>query len=204
MPDRTVGYNPGLNLLFTALQMLCALGATILAATVATRWDLSAMAVGFAASMWFAVTGQIPDAALTGVAVALVAALKIFRPKIPFLAPMCAGALAGVWAAIIQTQGAPVSVALTITGMVAAVSALCTAKLPAFAPENLREEALLVTVALGLATAMLPEMSAGWQSALVLNREQQASSNYIIANWVLMLSAASVALGGLYSLLRRR
>jgi hypothetical protein len=193
-----------LNLLFTALQMLCALGTTILATTVATRWDACAMLAGFAASALFSVTEQLPDAAWTGAVVALVAAVRIFRPGIRLLAPMCGGALAGVWAAIIQTQGIAPPVGLAVTGTVLVASALCTAKLPGFAPESLREEALLVTVALGIVVAVLPEMSAGWQSALVLNREEQTSSNHVIANWVLVLSAASVALGGLYSLLRRR
>jgi hypothetical protein len=59
-------------------------------------------------------------------------------------------------------------------------------------------------VALGLAVAVIPEVSAGWQSALALNREGKDSSNQIIANWVLVLSAASVVLGGLYGVFRRR
>lgn len=162
------------------------------------------MAAGFAASAAFTFTSTLPDAAWTGVVVAVVAALRIFRPRVAFLAPACGGVLAGITGALLQTQGLPAALALTLSGAVLAMSALLTAKLPAFAPEALREEALLVAVGLGLAVATLPEMSAGWHSALVLNREEQHSANQVIANWVFVLSAASVALGGLYSLLRRR
>ena len=184
--------------------MLCGLGSTILATTAATKWDAAALAAGYAASTAFTFTSTLPDAAWTGVAVAFVAALRIFRPRVPLLAPACGGVLAGITSALLQAQGLPAPLALSLSAAVLAMSALLTAKLPAFAPEALREEALLVAVGLGLAVATLPEISAGWHSALVLNREEQHSANHVIANWVFVLSAASVALGSLYSLLRRR
>jgi hypothetical protein len=194
-----------LNLIFTALLMLCGLGTAILATTAATKFEAAAMAIGFAVVSAFTVsTGMLPDAASTGVVVAIVAALRVFRPKVRFLAPICAGALAAVCGSLLQGQGWPAAAALALAGVVMIAPAVCAARLPSFAPDGLRDEALLVAAALGLTVAMIPEITAGWHSALVLNHEQQDSANQVIANWVLVLSAASVALGGLYSLLRRR
>jgi hypothetical protein len=186
------------------MLMLCGLGAAIFA-TTATRWDsAAAMAAGFGAAVVFIRPELLPDAGWTGSIVAVVAALHIFRRDVRFLGPICGGALAGIWSALLETQGLPREVSLAVAAMLPAVSALLTVKRPAFAPESLREEALLVMCALGLGVAMIPDILSGWRSALALNRQAQDNANHIIANWVLVLSAISVALGGLYSFLRRR
>jgi hypothetical protein len=196
-----------LNLLFTALLMLCGLGAAIFATTGAgKRETLGFLALGFVAAAIFIRPEALPDTAWAGCIAAGVAALQIFRPDVRWLALLCGGALAGFWSALLQIQGLPLGSAMVLAGIVPAVSGFLVQRRHEFAPESLREEAMLAMVALGLAVAILPEVSAGWQSALALNREAAGSSsqNQIIANWVLVLSAASVVLGGLYALLRRR
>jgi hypothetical protein len=146
----------------------------------------------------------LPNAGWTGCIVAGVAALQIFRPDVRLLTPLCAGALAGLWSVLLQIQGLPWPAAIAAAASVPALSAFLSIRSPAFAPEALREEAMLAMLFMGLAVAVIPEVSAGWQSALALNREDSASTNRILANWVLVLSGASIVLGGLYSLLRRR
>lgn len=193
------------NLLFTALLMLCGLGAAIFAITAAGKRDgIAALAIGFAAAAIWIRPAALPDPAWTGSIAAAVALLEIFRRDVRLLAPFCGGALAGLWAALLQIQGLPPGAAMPVAGIVPAVSVILATRRGNFAPEALREEAMLAMVALGLAVAIIPEVTSGWHSALALNREQGNSSNQIIANWVLVLGAVSVVLGGLYSLLRRR
>ena len=194
-----------MNLLFTALLMLCGLGAAIFATTTAgKRSSLIAMSIGFAAAVVLIRPQALPNPGWTGSIVAGIAALEVFRRDVRWLSPLCAGALAGLWSVLLQIQGLPLPAAVLVAAVVPAVSAYLAARRKGFAPQALREEAMLAMVALGLAVAIIPEITSGWQSALVLNREQGNSSNQIIANWVLVLSAVSVVLGGLYSLLRRR
>jgi hypothetical protein len=199
-----------LNLLFTALLMLCGLGAAIFATNgIGKRETLGFLALGFVSAAMFIRPEKLPDPAWIGGIVAAVAALRIFRPHIRWPGLLCGGALAGLWTALLEIQGLPLGAAMILAGIVPSASAYLTHRRAEFAPEALREEAMLALVALGLAVAIIPEVSAGWQSALALNREAEAGAtgpdqNQIIANWVLVLSAASVVLGGLYSLLRRR
>ena len=194
-----------MNLLFTALLMLCGLGAAIFATTGATtRETLRFLAVGFGAGSIFIRPDALPDPAWAGCIVAGTAALQVFRPDVRWPGLLCGGALAGFWTALLQIQGLPLGAAMLLAAAVTAVAAYLAQTRPEFAPEALREEAMVALVALGLAVAVIPEVSAGWQSALALNREGKDSSNQIIGNWVLVLSAASVVLGGLYGLLRRR
>lgn len=165
---------------------------------------MAALAAGFVIALILIRPEALPDPGWTGCLVAGVAALQIFRPDVRLLAPLCGGALAGMWSTLLRIQGLPLPAALLLAGIVPAVSLYLAARRPGFAPDALREDAMLAMVALGLAVATIPQVSAGWQSALALNREEKNSANTIIANWVLVLSAASVVLGGLYSLLRRR
>ena len=185
--------------------MLSALGAAIFATTTAGRRNsIHAIWLGFGASAVLIRPEALPDPAWTGCTVAAIAALQIFRPDVRLLAPLCSGALAGFWSVLLQIQGLPLPAAVILAAALPAVSAFLAIRRPLFAPESLRQEAMLAMVALGLAVAVIPEVSAGWHSALALNRAETDSSNQIIANWVLVLSAASVVLGGFYSLLRRR
>ena len=121
-----------------------------------------------------------------------------------WIGPLCGGALAGLLGALLQIQGLPFPIGVLPAVAIPSVSSYLAKHRPGFAPEALREEAMLTMAALGLVVAVVPGISSGWQSALALNRNEGSGSNQIIANWVLVLSAASAALGGLYSLLRRR
>jgi hypothetical protein len=164
------------------------------------------LAVGFAAGSIFIRPEALPDPAWAGCIVAATAMLQLFRPDVRWSGLLCGGALAGFWSALLQIQGLPLGAAMILAAAVTATSAYLAQRSTEFAPEALREEAMVAVIALGLAVAIIPEVTAGWQSALALNREGGNSSNQnqIIANWVLVLSAASVVLGGLYGVFRRR
>jgi hypothetical protein len=194
--------------LLTAVLMLCGLGAVTLTTTAGRRLEAFG-AVGL--SIVIAAVGisveYLPDARWIGCAVAAIATVLVFRPNAQWIGPLCGGVLAGLLAVLLEAQGVAFWVAMPGAVLLPAASAYCCSRRPDFAPGDLRQEAMLATAALGLIVAMIPEVTAGWQSALALNREaetESGSSQIIIANWVLVLSAASVALGGLYTLLRHR
>jgi hypothetical protein len=200
------GINGGrLNLLFTALLMLCGLGSASFATTASgKRETIAALALAIVIAAARIPADALPDARWIGCVVAAVAAIQIFRTDVRWIGPLCGGALAGLLGALVQIQGLPFAIGVLLAAAVPSVSAYLSGRRPKFAPEALREEAMLAIVALGLAVAVIPGINAGWQSALALNRDAGISSSQTIANWVLVLSAASVVLGGLYSLLRRR
>ncbi len=194
-----------MNLLFTALIMLGGLGAAIFATTGTGKRDAAGLlALGFVLATIFIRPDALPDPRWLGCIVAGVAALEIFRPRLAWVALICGGALAGFWSALLQIQGLRPGAAMVLAGSVAGGSAILSFRRTEFAPEPLRQEAMLVMVGLGLAVAMIPEISGGWRSALALNREEGAQTNPVLSGWVLVLSASSVVLGGLYSLMRRR
>lgn len=195
-----------MNLLFTALLMIGALGAAVFAATANVKREaLGTLALGFVLATIFIRPEVLPDPRWTGCIVAGVAVLHIFRPHLRWPALLCGGALAGFWSALLQIQGLGRGPSLAIAAAIPAVAAGLALWRRDFAPESLREEAMLVMVVLGLMVAMIPEISEGWRSALALNRaDENAQANQVMSGWVLVLSAASVVLGGLYSLLRRR
>jgi hypothetical protein len=195
-----------MNLLSAGLLMLCGLGAVTLTVTARQRLE-----VGGALLVSILIVGaripveRLPDARWIGCVVAGVAVVLVFRPTVRWLGPLCGGAIAGLLGGLLEAQGVAFSIAAPAAVLFPAASAYCSLRKPGFAPDDLRQEAILATAALGLTVAVIPEVTAGWQSALALNREQEnGGPNQIIANWVLVLSAASLALGGLFSLLRRR
>ncbi len=191
--------------LFTALLMLCGLGAVIFTTKAAGRREvLPALALAFAIGASGIPPDALPDARWIGSIAAAVAAMEMFRPNARWIAPLCGGALAGLLGLLLQAQGLPFPIGVLLAVAVPSAAAYFSLGRTGFAPEALRQEAMLATLALGLAVAVIPGVTSGWQSALALNRDEANSSNQIIANWVFVLSAASVALGGLYSLLRRR
>ncbi len=194
-----------MDAIFTALLMLYGLGpASFAAAAAGRRGALAALFAGFGgAAIWIS-PRVLPDPGWIGSIAALAAAVELFRRRFRWLAPLCGGALAASGSALLQIQGLPPYAALPAAAALPAISAYLAVRRKEFAPAELREEAMLVTIALGLAVAIIPEMSAGWRSALALNREQGDSSNVIIADWVLVTTAVSLVLGGFHALLRRR
>ena len=184
--------------------MLCGLGSASFATTATRRGEiLPVLSMAVVITAFFPATA-LPDARWIGFIAAAAAAIRIFRPDARGIGALLGGMLAGVLGALLRSQEVPPAVCILLAAAVPSVSAYLSKSHPRFAPEKLHEEAMLATMALGLAVAVIPEIASGWQSALALNREEGPGSNQIIANWVFVLSAASVALGGLYSLLRRR
>jgi hypothetical protein len=185
--------------------MLCGLGTAVFAATSAgNRVAAAGFIPAFVAAAFWMRPNRIPDAAWVGTTVAIAAIIGILRPRIKLNSAICSAALAALWAVLLEVQGMPTAAAVALAFAVPAVSMYLTITRPAFAPQVLQEDALLAMFAMGLTVAMIPDIAAGWGSALALNRQEQDTTNQVIATWILVLSAASVVLGGLYALLKRR
>lgn len=185
--------------------MLCGLGAASFATTAAgKRQSLTVLLLAFVGGAVFLRPEALPPAAWTGCIVAVAATLYLFRPETTIATSLCGGFLAALGTALLQIQGIPWPLALILFGIVPGISAYLATKRPVFAPDTLRQEAMLLMIALGLAVAMIPEISSGWLSAEALNRSERSNVDQVIATWVFVLVAASLVLGGFYSLLRRR
>ena len=190
---------------FHALWLICALAPPALAAVpTGNRWMVFlAVASGFAAGAWWFGPSTLPDAVWVGILAALVAAIRLVRSDAMLAACCTAGALSAVWMSLLRLEGVlwPVAAAASLAPPL--LSAFLTTRRPHFAPRILRDEALLITVTLGLAVAVLPGILDGWRSATILNIQDKATAARVVPGWTLALTAGSVSAGGLFGLWRR-
>lgn len=197
---------------FHMLWLLCGLGAAVFATHVAsgaTRTFAArsptwiALAAGFVlAALWLR-SGRAVDASWVGGLVAAVAAWQLVRPGRSAVMTLAAGALAALWASLIQVQGLPQSAAMAVGAALLLASAALAERRPNFAPSLLREEGLVVVLVIAVVVAVAPVVSQGWQSALALNLTDTSATTVIFPAWMLSFIGASIALGGLWSLWRR-
>ena len=125
------------------------------------------------------------------------------RTSVPALLAAAAGFAAGAtWVESLQLEGALSAVAYVLAATPAVVSAYFTARRPSFAPPVVRDEALLLALAFGLASAMFPGLSEGWRSAAALNAGEAAAASTVPA-WILGLVGTLLGAGGLYTWWRR-
>ena len=188
---------------FHALWLLCAVGSVIFAAQD-TRRSVFGLALGFAAAAGWVHPGRLPDVAWIAGLTALAAGLALFRPALIDLGSVWGGALAGILVSLLRVEGIPAVPALIVSAALPSVSAFLALRRSDFAPLAMREEALLLLLALGAGAAMAPSILAGWQSAGALNMSLGQAAHNSIPVWVVSIGGMSVALGGLFSLWRHR
>jgi hypothetical protein len=183
--------------------MLCALGAATFAAAAAPRraW-LVALAIGFLAVV--ILPGASPDPEVAGLFAALSAIVYLFRPRYAWLGFVLGGAVAGMLVQVFALLGGPVAVTAPLVAVSLAATAWLARTRPQFAPEALREEALLIVCMLGLGVAVLPSVLDGWQAAANLNARMENVAQQAIPAWVLSVVATSTLLGAAYALWSRR
>lgn len=196
-----------MTLLFHGLWMLCGFGTAVFAAAaVRGWWSIGSAVAGFAIGAASTGPASLPDAVWLSALAGLVAVGALAWPRqwgSTLAASASAGALAGVWSALFQTQGLPALPALALAAMVPAVAAWLAVRRPAFAPPVLRDEGLLAVIVLGLAVAVTPGVVEGWRAALNLALEARSTTTSVPA-WTTALSAAAFAVGGVYTLWSRR
>ena len=190
---------------FHALWMLCALSAATFAAAAAPRrrWQI-ALAIGFLAVVALSGPEHLPDPEVAGLFAAAGAIVYLFRPRYAWLAFLLGGALAGMLIQVVSAIGLPsLWIAPAVAAGMAGTVWLARTR-PAFAPETLREEALLLVCTLGLAVAVLPSVLDGWQAAANLNIRVENVATQAIPAWTLTVVAMSTLLGAAYALWSRR
>jgi len=158
----------------TSFHMLCALGSV---AFIASAWsaDLKrpAIAGGFGLALVLALLAAdlLPDPVWTGALTAFAAAFLLLQPgeRSAWISGAFAGCLAGTWAGLIEAAGVPLWGALPVALTPALVCARLRWLRADFASTQVRQEALALIALLALVTASAPSVSAGWESAGVLN-----------------------------------
>jgi hypothetical protein len=197
-------------LTFQALWLLCGLGtaafasvAVVYAAGALRALPWLAIVLGFTGGALVQRTTGSIDATWVGGLSAAVAALELIRPGHYLVTGGAAGALAALWAGLMQSQGLPLPIGVPAAAGVLLLSAVTTSVWPAFAPPVMREETMLGLGALALVIGVAPEVGQGWQSAVALNVSREGASAPSLPVWLLSCAAASVLSGGLWSWWRR-
>jgi hypothetical protein len=205
-PDPPAG-DTAVNLLLSALVLLCGLGSVVFAVSSVHRWNVAVLAIVFVAfTAWLRVE-PASDATWIGSLASGAAIFHVFRSErriAQFIAATAGGMLAALLAWILMSEGLPIMIAALLAALLPAIASFLAFRRSDFAPLALREEALLLIFVMGLVIAVSPQVLAGWNSALVLNREGMSNANQALSWWTMFLSAAAVMLGGLYSLWRHR
>jgi hypothetical protein len=186
--------------------MLCAFGVVVHAATAARRArDLIALAAGFVVAAILASPQRLPDPAWVGVVSAAAAVVILFRPRYAPASAVWGGALGGMLTAMTEVQGLHPIAAVAVVAVLAGTPAWLARARPAFAPEILRDEALLGLCVFGLVVAIVPGVTDGWQAAANLTIEPATPApSTPVPGWTLALVGTSLALGAVYSLWSRR
>ena len=191
---------------FHALWMLCAFGVVVHATAAARRWqELSALAAGFVVAALLVSPQRLPDPTWVGIASTGAAAVVLFRPRFALVSAAWGGGLGGMLTALVEVQGLPAIVALAPPALLAATAAWWARTRPAFAPDVLRDEGLLVICLLGLMVAVVPGVLDGWQAAVNLAVEPATPvPTTPVPAWTFALVGTATALGVVYSLWSRR
>lgn len=192
-----------------ALWFVCGLGTAILAAVVPfSRVAGMVSGVAFLAGVWWGQQPGAPTTAEIGLAAGLMATWQLVRSPRPIYAAAMAGLLAGLWTAVLTGQGVPLPAAVPLAATLPIAAALLGAKRPGFAPPAMREEALLLLAAVGVAAAALPGILEGWHAAVNLSvrggASPAATADAIIPLWTIAVGSAALVSGGLFSIWSRR
>lgn len=170
-----------------AAWLLCGLGAVVFVSAARRTWQtLAILGAALAAARWFS-----PGPQEIGLFAAVAAVVVIVKPRWDWIAAASAGVLTGalgysVW-------------------FVAFVLAAALAAYAIPTPRRIvREEALAGIAVSGVLLALTPSVAQGWQSALALNIAEQTETSLSVPNWVLLLAAGSLLLGGFYQTLYKR
>lgn len=201
-----------MSLTIHVIGLLSVLGAAVFGATGvphparAGRRTWLVPAAGFVVTWPVASGVGVADPTASGAIAAAVAAVALLRRPPPYVVSLAGGAAAALWGRYLEVLGLPAWFAVPMAVAVTAVAVWLSVVRPVFAPVRLREEGLLLVLALGLAVAFLPELVVGWQSASVLNAGslQDPLTAGQPAVWALVAAAAAAVAGGFVAARRRR
>ena len=194
-----------MTLAYHALWMLCALGTVVFATAAAPHArPMTALAAGVIAGVLWWSPERVPDAAETGILTSLAVALYLFRPRLRLVAAAFGGVLAGMLSALVEMYGISPNVSPLAGIALVAVPIWLARTRPAFAPELLRDEAMLMIGLVGLGVAILPGVLDGWQAATNLSAATERVATASLPMWTLLLLLTTSSCGAFYSIWSRR
>ena len=194
-----------MTLTYHALWMLCALGAAVFAtAAAANLRTIAVLVVGFVPGVFWWSGGRLPDAAMAGTLTLVAAAVYLFRPRLRVVAAAVGGILGGMLSAMLQVQGVPASLSPLVSATLIVVAVWLARARPSFAPEQLRDDAMLIVGVLGVSVAILPGVLDGWQAATNLSAATERVPTSALPSWTLLLLIMTSSAGAAYSLWSRR
>ena len=194
-----------MTLTYHALWMLCALGTVVFATAAAPHLrPITALAAGLIAGVVWWSPERVPDAAETGFLTSLAAALYLFRPRLRLVTAAFGGVLAGMLAALFEMYGVSRNVSPVAGIALVAVSIWLARTKSSFAPESLRDEAMLIIGLIGLGVAILPGVMDGWQAATNLAAATERVPTASLPMWTLLLVLTTSSCGAVYSVWSRR
>jgi hypothetical protein len=189
---------------FHALWTLTGVAIPVFATLAAPTWRArAAAALAFAATTAAGARFGPPSADATGLLVGMAAAAVLLRPRAVGAAPLLAGGLGGAWGIMLAAQDVAPALAIPVAALWPTAAMWC-ARRPAFAPERLRNDALLVLVVFGAITAVAPGVQEGWRAAVNLSVQSAPAAPMPLPAWTLAVAGSALAFGGLYSLWSRR
>lgn len=188
-----------------AAGLLAALAATVFAAQSAGRNLAQATLFAVFAAAAHALTRLAPpDPATLGFCVAAAAVSSLARPRWWLLPPLAGGAVGAVWISVLEAQGLPWLAGAPGAAFLLATAVSLAARRRGFMPPEVRDEALVLVAAFALLLALVPDVVEGWRASLALKAEPLAAAGPQAGPWLGALVAATVLLGGAYSLWKRR
>lgn len=157
--------------------------------------DLLTFAGGYVAAALLSLAGWSVEPSAVAALCAAFAGTQLVWAGLQAGAFAAAGVVSALSAAFLKDSGAPVAVAWTMSLLLPGLTVVLRARVVDFAPDRIREEALLFVLASGLLAAAAPEVLAGWESAMALNGSALPSSGEVVPGWVLIGLGLAVVAG---------
>lgn len=130
---------------------------------------------------------------------ALAAFTILHKGKWRSAAVVLGGMMGAVWINALVTLGYPGSIVTVVVSLVAAITFYCAIHKKDFGSSQLRDEALLIVIALSLVVSIVPTAISGWQVASNLQSLDAGQTETYANVGVLILSLAFLVLGGIYA-----
>lgn len=182
-------------MLLHALGILSSLAAVVFAAFATRLTGVAAFGGAFmAAAIWLS-PARFPDPAWAAVFAAGCSAAALWkrRWRLPFAA--AGGVVTGIWATTLEGSGLPAPLALAVPLAAATAALVLVRRREDFAPDALRDEALMIVTAAGLILAAAPTIMQGFETAVALKAAPLGAQTPAATPWALVL-AGVCALGG--------